>query len=62
MEGADPKVMEFLRILEDYRVKCEQEGNYLEAGRAHRQVRLAYLPPHGALKLEDCHSWIRFAQ
>ena len=34
MEGSDPKVIEFLRILEEYRVKCEEEGNYLEAGRA----------------------------
>ncbi len=37
-EGSDPKVLEFLRILEDYRVKCEEEGNYLEAGRAFRQL------------------------
>jgi hypothetical protein len=37
-EGPDPKVMEFLRILEEYRVKCEEEGNYLEAGRAHKQL------------------------
>lgn len=38
LEGPDPKVLEFLRILEEYRVKCEEEGNYLEAGRAHRQL------------------------
>mmetsp|Transcript_27426 Transcript_27426/g.26227 ORF Transcript_27426/g.26227 Transcript_27426/m.26227 type:complete len:394 (-) Transcript_27426:29-1210(-) len=37
-EGPDPKVVEFLRILEEYRVKCEEEGNYLEAGRAHKQL------------------------
>jgi hypothetical protein len=37
-EGPDPKVLEFLRILEEYRVKCEDEGNYLEAGRAHKQL------------------------
>lgn len=37
-EGSDPKVMEFLRILEEYRIKCEDEGNYLEAGRANAQV------------------------
>lgn len=37
-EGADPKVLEFLQILEEYRVKCEDEGNYLEAARAHRQL------------------------
>lgn len=38
VEGPDPKVLEFLRILEEYRVKCEEEGNYLEAGRAHKQL------------------------
>ena len=38
MEGSDPKVIEFLRILEEYRIKCEEEGNYLEAGRAFKQV------------------------
>lgn len=37
-EGADPKVLEFLQILEEYRVKCEEEGNYLEAARAYRQL------------------------
>ena len=37
-EGPDQKVMEFLRILEEYRVKCEEEGNYLEAGRANKQL------------------------
>lgn len=37
-EEADPKVMEFLRILEEYRAKCETEGNYLEAGRASEQL------------------------
>lgn len=39
-EGPDPKVIEFLRILEEYRVKCEEEGNYLEAGRAHKQLAI----------------------
>ena len=38
LEGPDPKVIEFLRILEEYRIKCEDEGNYLEAGRAHKQL------------------------
>eukprot|EP00904_Undaria_pinnatifida_P006095 jgi/Undpi1/2615/HiC_scaffold_13.g05994.m1 len=38
LEGPDPKVMEFLRILEEYRVKCEEGGDYLEAGRAQRQL------------------------
>jgi len=37
-EGPDPKVMEFLRILEEYRLKCEDEGDYLEAGRAQEQL------------------------
>jgi hypothetical protein len=37
-EGSDPKVLEFLQILEEYRVKCEEEGNYLEAARAYRQL------------------------
>ena len=31
-------MLEFLRILEEYRVKCESEGNYLEAGRAAEQL------------------------
>jgi len=37
-EGADPKVLEFLNILDEYRLKCEAEGNYLEAGRAFGQL------------------------
>lgn len=37
-EGADPKVLEFLRILDEYRQKCEEEGNYMEAERATRQL------------------------
>lgn len=40
IEGPDPKVLEFLRILEEYRIKCEDEGNYLEAGRAHKQLAI----------------------
>lgn len=39
-EGPDPKVVEFMRILEEYRVKCEEEGNYLEAGRSHKQLQI----------------------
>ena len=39
-EGPDPKVLEFLRILEEYRLKCEEEGNYLEAGRADKQLTI----------------------
>ncbi|CAM9340994.1 unnamed protein product, partial [Phaeothamnion confervicola] len=34
------QVIEFLRILGEYRVKCEEEGDYLEAGRAHRQLEI----------------------
>lgn len=37
-EQVDPKVLEFLRILEEYRAKCEEEGNYLEAERSQRQI------------------------
>lgn len=37
-EGPDPKVLQFLSILEEYRIKCEEEGNYLEASRAHKQL------------------------
>jgi hypothetical protein len=38
LEGMDPKVLEFLRILEEYRIQCEENGNYLEASRAHKQL------------------------
>lgn len=37
-EGTDPKVMEFLRILDEYRLKNENEGNYEEAERASKQL------------------------
>jgi hypothetical protein len=37
-DGPDEKVLEFLRILEEYRVKCENEGAYLEAERATTQL------------------------
>lgn len=40
LEGPDPKVVEFMRILEEYRMKCEEEGNYLEAGRSHKQLEI----------------------
>ncbi|RLN89086.1 hypothetical protein BBJ28_00014663 [Nothophytophthora sp. Chile5] len=36
--GPDPKVMEFIAILEEYRLKCEEDGNYLEAQRADSQL------------------------
>lgn len=39
-EQPDPKVIEFLRILDQYRAKCEAEGNYLEADRAHQQLEM----------------------
>lgn len=37
-EEADPKVLEFLRILDEYRIKNEDEGNYAEAERASNQL------------------------
>jgi len=37
-EGADPRVEEFLKVLEEYRTKCEGEGNYEEAARATEQL------------------------
>lgn len=39
-EGSDPKVMDFLRILEEYRTKCEEEGNYKEAAKANKQLEV----------------------
>eukprot|EP00750_Incisomonas_marina_P032841 INCI9378.2.p2 GENE.INCI9378.2~~INCI9378.2.p2 ORF type:complete len:355 (-),score=92.88 INCI9378.2:1934-2998(-) len=36
--AADKKVVEFLRILNEYRMKCEEEGKYLEAERASQQL------------------------
>lgn len=30
----DSKVLDFLRLLEEYRRKCEDEGNYSEAKKA----------------------------
>jgi hypothetical protein len=37
-ELTDPKVMDFLRILDEYRLKCEDENNYEEAERASKQL------------------------
>lgn len=37
-EGPDRKVEEFLRVLDEYRGKCEREGAYEEAGRATEQL------------------------
>lgn len=37
-EGPDRKVEEFLRVLDEYRAKCEREGSYEEAGRATEQL------------------------
>jgi hypothetical protein len=31
---ADTKVLDFLRLLEEYRRKCEEQGNYSEAKKA----------------------------
>ncbi|GMF26058.1 unnamed protein product [Phytophthora lilii] len=36
--GPDPKVLEFIAILKEYRLKCEEDGNYLEAQRADSQL------------------------
>ena len=33
-EAPDPQVEDFLRVLEEYRARCEAEGRYDEAGRA----------------------------
>ena len=33
-EEPDQKVMEFLKILNEYRLKCEEECKYMEAERA----------------------------
>ncbi|KAL0592537.1 hypothetical protein ABG067_000101 [Albugo candida] len=38
--GDSTKVGEFISILEEYRLKCEQEGNYLEAQRADTQLQV----------------------
>jgi len=32
--AADSKVLDFLRLLEEYRRKCEEEGSYAEARKA----------------------------
>lgn len=37
-ENPDPKVDEYLRVLDEYRVKCEAEGAYEEALRAQEQL------------------------
>ena len=37
-DPTDTKVVEFLNILNEYRVKCEEEGKYLEAERAAKQL------------------------
>ncbi len=31
---ADSKVIDFLRLLEEYRRKCEEDGSYTEANKA----------------------------
>ena len=36
--GVDPRVLAYLTILDEYRVACEGEGKYTEAGVALRQV------------------------
>lgn len=37
-EGHDPRVIQFLHILEEYRISCDAKGNYLEAQRAKKQL------------------------
>jgi len=37
-DPTDTKVLEFLNILNEYRIKCEEEGKYLEAERAAKQL------------------------
>jgi len=41
LDGSHPdsKVIEFLKILNEYRIKCEKEGNYMEAERATKQLK-----------------------
>jgi len=39
-KGPDPRAMQFLRVLEEYRIKCESDGNYLEAERAQGQLEI----------------------
>ena len=34
MSPSDARVLDFLRLLEEYRRKCENEGNYAEANKA----------------------------
>lgn len=38
IDPTDKKVLEFLNILNEYRIKCEEEGKYLEAERAAKQL------------------------
>ncbi len=37
-DGPDPRVDEFLRMLEDYRITCEQKGDYEEAAKCTEQL------------------------
>lgn len=37
--GPDPRAVQFLHVLEKYRISCEAEGKYLEAQRANTQLR-----------------------
>lgn len=38
-EDGDPKVFEFIRVLEEYRLQSEADGAYEEAARAHDQLK-----------------------
>ena len=47
-------MLEFLRILDEYRLKCEEEGNYLEAERAARQLKTLRKQVRGVCGLCVC--------
>lgn len=38
VDGPDPRILEYVRVLEEYRTKCEMEGNYEEAERSLLQI------------------------
>jgi hypothetical protein len=54
-----------LRILEEYRCKCEEDGNYLEAERAFKQLEVLRLqeekvgPFHSVFYSQTILFWIQ---
>jgi hypothetical protein len=48
--SADNKVLDFLRLLEEYRKKCEIEGNYQEAKNIPSGRKITY----GLLRSKSC--------